>query len=86
MKNPINPDLQKFIYKFEPSKYKLIEKGLEIRGVKDIPGNLRQAKELINRLELDLAVFHDAEMLSYGGFEVRPDRHKITTAFLNLKS
>ena len=76
MKNSISPDLQKFIDKFEPSKYKLIEKGLEIRGVRDMHRNLTQAKELIARLELNLTVFHDAEMLSYGGFEVLPRKVK----------
>jgi hypothetical protein len=68
----INPDLQKFIDKFEPSKYKLVKTGLEVRGVRDMPRNLSQAKELIDRLQLNLTVSHNAEMLTYGGFEVLP--------------
>jgi hypothetical protein len=68
----INPDLQKFIDKFEPSKYKLVKAGLEVRGVRDMPRNLSQAKELIDRLKLNLTVSHNAEMLTYGGFEVSP--------------
>ena len=66
----ISADLQKFIEKFEPNKYKLMAKGIEIRGIKDMHRNIRQAKDLIERLELNLIVSHNAEMLSYGGFEV----------------
>nr|WP_294869523.1 hypothetical protein [uncultured Pedobacter sp.] len=66
----ISSDLQKFIDKFEPNKFKLMAKGIEIRGINDMHRNIRQAKDLIERLELNLIVFHNAEMLSYGGFEV----------------
>lgn len=45
-------------------------KGIEIRGIKDMHRNVSQAKALIEYLELDLFVSHNAEMLSYGGFEV----------------
>jgi len=66
----ISADLQKFIEKFEPNKFKLMAKGIEIRGINDMHRNIRQAKDLIERLELNLIVSHNAEMLSYGGFEV----------------
>ncbi|RZK78246.1 MAG: hypothetical protein EOO92_11495 [Pedobacter sp.] len=66
----ISADLQIFIKKFEPNKFKLMAKGIEIRGINDMHRNLRQAKDLIERLELNLVVSHHAEMLSYGGFEV----------------
>lgn len=66
----ISADLQKFIDKFQPSKFKLMAKGIEIRGIRDMHRNLSQAKALIENLELDLFVSHNAEMLSYGGFEV----------------
>ncbi len=66
----ISADLQKFIDKFEPNKFKLMAKGIEIRGINDIHRNITQAKDLIERLELNLIVAHNAEMLSYGGFEV----------------
>jgi hypothetical protein len=66
----ISPDLQKFIEIFEPSKFKLLTKGVEIRGVRDMHRNINQAKELIERLKLNLIISHNAEMLSYGGFEV----------------
>jgi len=45
-------------------------KGIEIRGINDLPRNISQAKDLIERLELKLMVSHNAEMLSYRGFEV----------------
>jgi len=66
----ISSDLQKFIDKFEPNKFKLMAKGIEIRGIRDMHRNICQAKDLIERLELNLTVSHNAEMLSYGGFEV----------------
>ena len=66
----ISSDLQKFIDKFEPNKFKLMAKGIEIRGIRDMHRNISQAKDLIERLELNLTVSHNAEMLSYGGFEV----------------
>jgi hypothetical protein len=66
----ISTDLQKFIDKFQPNKFKLMAKGIEIRGIKDMHRNVSQAKALIEFLELDLLVSHNAEMLSYGGFEV----------------
>ena len=66
----ISADLQVFIDKFEPNKFKLMPKGIDIRGINDMHRNISQAKALIERLELKLVVFHNAEMLSYGGFEV----------------
>ena len=66
----ISSDLQKFIDKFEPNKFKLMAKGIEIRGIRDMHRNITQAKDLIERFELNLIISHNAEMLSYGGFEV----------------
>jgi len=66
----ITADLQKFIEKFEPNKFKILSKGIEIRGINDMHRNISQAKGIIERLELNLVVSHNAEMLSYGGFEV----------------
>jgi hypothetical protein len=70
METKISRDLQKFMDIYEPSKFKLLTKGVEIRGVRDIHQNINQAKELIDRLKLNLIISHNAEMLSYGGFEV----------------
>lgn len=66
----ISSDLQKFINKFEPNKFKLLAKGIEIRGMSDLHRNITRAKELIEKMNLKLVVLHDAEMISYGGFEV----------------
>jgi hypothetical protein len=71
-KNGVNikSDLQQFIDKFEPTKFKIMAKGVEIRGINDLHRNITQAKEIIERLKLKLVVSHNAEMLSYRGFEV----------------
>ena len=66
----ITPDLQQFIDKFQPNKFKIMAEGIEVRGVNNMPKTITQAKDLIDRLELNLLVSHNAEMLSYGGFEV----------------
>lgn len=66
----ITPDLQQFIDKFQPNKFKLMAKGIEVRGINNMHKTISQAKELIDRLELNLTISHNAEMLTYGGFEV----------------
>ena len=66
----MSSDLQKFIDKFEPSKFKLMAKGIEVRGINDLHRNITQAKDLIERMKLKLIVSHNAEMISCGGFEV----------------
>lgn len=66
----ITPDLQQFIDKFQPNKFKLMAKGIEVRGINNMPQTITQAKDLIDRLELNLIISHNAEMLIYGGFEV----------------
>ena len=65
-----NADLQKFIDKFEPGKFKLIKTGVEIRGMVDLHRSMQEAKAVIERFQLRLVVSHTAEMLSYRGFEV----------------
>ncbi|WP_443946889.1 hypothetical protein ACJVDH_07215 [Pedobacter sp. AW1-32] len=66
----INTDLQRFIDKFEPNKFKILTRGVEIRGNNDLHRSITFAKELIERLKLKLTVHHSAEMAMYGGFEV----------------
>lgn len=63
-------DLQKFIEKFEPNKFKMLARGIEIRGNNDLHRSITYAKELIERMKLNLTVHHSAEMALYGGFEV----------------
>ena len=63
-------DLQQFIEKFQPSKFKLLSRGIEIRGNNDVHRSITAAKELIEKMKLRLTVKHSAEMAMYGGFEV----------------
>ncbi|MGF1924783.1 MAG: hypothetical protein ACQUHE_11440 [Bacteroidia bacterium] len=67
----LNSDLQKFIEKFQPNKYKILPKGIEIRGITEIHSHISEAKALIEKLKLKLTVAHNAEMVSYGAFEVK---------------
>jgi hypothetical protein len=66
----VAPDLQVFIDKFQPNKFKIMASGIEVRGINNMHSTITQAKDLISRLELNLIIQHNAEMLSYGGFEV----------------
>lgn len=66
----ISTDLQRFIDKFEPAKFKTLTRGIEIRGTNDLHRSITFAKELIERMKLKLSVHHTAEMALYGGFEV----------------
>ncbi len=66
----ISTDLQKFIEKFEPNKFKMLARGIEIRGNNDLHRSITFAKELIEKMKLKLTVHHSAEMAMYGGFEV----------------
>lgn len=66
----IGKDLQQFIDKFQPSKFKMLDKGIDIRGVNNLHRDILEAKQIIERLNLNLFVSHNAEMLTYGGFEV----------------
>jgi len=66
----ITTDIQKFIDKFEPTKFKVLSRGIEVRGTTDIHSSIAYAKALIENMKLRLAVHHSAEMVTYGGFEV----------------
>ncbi|PWS31969.1 hypothetical protein [Pedobacter paludis] len=68
--NKISADLQRFIEKFEPNKYKTLARGIEIRGINDIHRSITLAENLIEKMKLKLTINHNAEMVSYGGFEV----------------
>ncbi|MBC6112615.1 hypothetical protein ACFOG5_23990 [Pedobacter fastidiosus] len=70
IKANISSDLQQFINKFEPIKFKMMAKGIEIRGINDLHRNIVEANQIIERMGLKLIVSHNAEMLSYRGFEV----------------
>ena len=66
----ISTDLKIFMDKFEPIKFKMFTRGIEIRGINNIHDNILEARAIIEKLELKLVVLHNAEMLSYKGFEV----------------
>lgn len=65
-----NSEMLKFMNEFKPAKYKLLKKGLEVRGIINIHDNIIEAKAIIQSLKLRLVVIHSAEMLTYRGFEV----------------
>lgn len=67
----LTKDIQKFIEKFEPNKFKVMSSGIEIRGVNNIHAAIEAAKQIIEKLKLRLTIAHDAQMVSYGAFEVR---------------
>lgn len=67
----MSKDLQKFIEKFEPNKYKIMPAGIEVRGMTRIHDALQSARDVIEKFQLNLMVIHNAEMLGYGGFEVK---------------
>jgi hypothetical protein len=69
-KTETKTDLQKFIEKFDPNKFKMLTSGIEISGNSDLHRSITFAKELIERMKLKLADNHSAEMAMYGGFEV----------------
>ncbi|MNK25657.1 hypothetical protein D3C87_439840 [compost metagenome] len=62
--------LQQFLTEFQPAKFKWLSRGIEVRGIVDIHRALEEARQLINRLQLELNINHTADMLSYRGFEV----------------
>lgn len=66
----VSADLKKFIDKFEPNKFKMLERGIEIRGINDVHRSIELAKALIESKKLKLVVNHSAEMAQYRSFEV----------------
>ncbi len=66
----VSADLQKFIDIFEPNKFKMLARGIEIRGIHDVHRSIELANALIERMKLKLVVNHSAEMAMYRSFEV----------------
>lgn len=66
----VSTDLKKFITKFEPNKFKMLARGIEIRGISDVHRSIELAKALIDSMNLKLVVHHSAEMAQYRSFEV----------------
>lgn len=64
-------DIQKFISKYKPSKYKVLKNGIEVRSVTNVEEAANKACELIKEMKLRLVVVRDAEMSAYRAFEVQ---------------
>jgi hypothetical protein len=64
-------DVQRFIDHYQPSKYKVLRNGIEVRSVTDVEGSSLKATNLIKSLKLGLLVVRDAELAQRGCFEVR---------------
>lgn len=64
-------DLQQFIGKYQPSKFKVLKNGIEVRSVYDLNAAMNRARSVINDLNLGLVVNHDANMAANRSFEVR---------------
>ena len=64
-------DLQKFISKMQPSKFKELKNGIEVRSVQDVKEGVNKARELINSLGLRLEVVDTAEMAERKAYEVK---------------
>jgi hypothetical protein len=63
-------DLEIFIEKFQPSKFKELKKSIEVRSVHDVESASNKARKLIKSLGLRLVVVRDANAASRGAFEV----------------
>lgn len=64
-------DLEIFIEKYQPSKFKKLKSGIEIRSVQDVDGAQNKAAELIKHMSLGLTVVRDATAAARGSFEIR---------------
>jgi hypothetical protein len=63
-------DLDIFIEKFQPSKFKKLKNSVEVRSVLDVENTSFKATELIKNLSLGLVVVRDANAACRGAFEV----------------
>ena len=64
-------DIEKFIKKNQPSKYKVLSNGIEVRSNHDLQGAIIKARECIKSLKLALEVIDTAEMAERKCFDVR---------------
>lgn len=64
-------DLQIFIDKYQPSKYKMLKNGIEVRSVSNVEESSLKATELIKSMQLRLLVVRDAIVDERGAFEVK---------------
>lgn len=64
-------DLQKFIKVFDRDTMKQLKDGVEYRGIKNLDNAVSEARSLIDKSNLKLRVIANADMASYGAFEVK---------------
>jgi hypothetical protein len=66
----VKSDMDIFIEKYQPSKFKKLKNSVEVRSVVDAEKASNKATELINSLSLGLVVVRDANAACRGAFEV----------------
>jgi len=71
LKNILKSDLQIFIEKYQPSKYKQMPGKIEVRSVYNLEEAKNKAREVINEYGLGLVVVSTGEMAAYKAFEVK---------------
>lgn len=67
----VKTDLEIFIEKYQPSKFKKLKNSIEVRSVVDVESASNKAAELIKSLKLGLVVVRDASAACRGAFEVK---------------
>jgi hypothetical protein len=67
----VKSDLDVFIEKYQPSKFKKLKNSVEVRSVVDVESASNKATELIDSLSLGLVVVRDASAACRGAFEVK---------------
>jgi len=71
LKNLKKSDLQIFIEKYQPSKFKVMSGKIEVRSVYNLEEAQNKAREVINEYGLGLVVVRDAELAANRSFEVK---------------
>jgi len=71
LQNLKKTDLQIFIEKFQPSKYKEMSGKIEVRSVYNLEEAQNKAREVIKEYGLRLVVVRDGEMAANRSFEVK---------------
>ena len=64
-------DLQIFIEKYQPSKFKVMSGKIEVRSVYNLEEAQNKAHEVIKEYGLGLVVVRDAELAANRSFEVK---------------
>jgi len=76
LKNLKKSDLQIFIEKYQPSKFKVMTGKIEVRSVYNLEEAQNKAREVIKEYGLGLVVVRDAELAANRSFEVKEVRNE----------